>query len=390
LSPFNAKRVLRQTSIALLRQLVTEHAGVLSISWDQLAQTQIDGLFHALQTLPEGPREEIEAILRDLDDIAHEDGIRVMIEEGDFRGVDIHGQFEVMQSQFDQAAWVLLHHPQIWSAAMTFARADGLPGGRSWRRRSGLPAVVPKTDDAHKAALASALSAFFREREGRGHHAHVDHIHREGQLDYFHVYLSDYAATHINFDDQGQLCRTPERRVFEVVFAYSRNSGTLDLFAKGGSKVVESLQQIFCRVILGAELPPAESGAKPYRLDHLMNREMGFPTDPQDGIMDVSVLSMRIAVLGSSRRRILLEPDPEAGPDAIYDMLEADLNRERLPRHVLRVVKVTLRFRFTGHGRHRSLTFDVTYPNSSNLKSKREEHRLLGEKYLKRFGIDVT
>jgi hypothetical protein len=54
------------------------------------------------------------------------------------------------------------------------------------------------------------------------------------------------------------------------------------------------------------------------------------------------------------------------------------------------VTQATLQFRFvTGkHGRRRSLTFDVSFPDSCTLKSEDEEMRLLGEKYLKRWGID--
>lgn len=387
---FNPKRVLRQTSNALLKEFFAQHGYPLPISWDQLTETQMDGVFRALQTLPEEPREKIEVLLQDLDEVAHDDGIRVMIEEAGFRGVDIGDKLEAMDSRFDKAMWVLLHYPEIWKAATMFARADDLSSGRSWRRRCDLPTVTPNVDDSNKLALEKALSAFYRERQGRGHHCHVDHFVRGGRQDYFFVYLSDYAGTHINFDEQGQFRRTPERRAFEVVFAYEQESGTLEMFAKGGNQVVEPHQQIFCRVILGRELPPADPKVRPYKLDHLMNRGTGFPTDPEDGIAEVSIRRMRISVVGNSRRRLLLEPDAEAGPDAVYDMLEEDLNRQKLPRSVLHVTKVTLRFLFNGQGKRRSLTFDVTYPNSCNLKSRREEHRLLGEKYLKRFEIDAT
>jgi hypothetical protein len=387
---FNPKRVLRQTSNALLKGFFSQQNLHPQVSWDQLRETQVDEVFRALQALPDDPRERIEVVLQDLDDVANEDGVQVMIEEASFRGVDIADDLEAMDSRFDKAMWVLLRHPDIWKAASMFARADDLSSGRSWRRRCDMPTSAPSVDDDHKAKLEKALSAFYRERQGRGHHCHVDHFLRGGKQHYFFVYLSDYAGTHINFDDRGQFRRSPERRAFEVVFAYEQESGTLEMFAKGGIKVVEPLQQIFSRVILGKSLPPENPKAKPYKLDHLMKRGMGFPTDPEDGIREVSIRRMRLSVVGNRRRRLLLEPDAEDGPDAVYDMLEEDLNRQKLPRSILHVTKVTFRFLFDGQGRRKSLTFDVTYPNSCNLKSKREEHRLLGEKYLKRYGIDAT
>ena len=71
-------------------------------------------------------------------------------------------------------------------------------------------------------------------------------------------------------------------------------------------------------------------------------------------------------------------------------MLDEDLNRRRLPKSILHVTKATINFKLNGNGHGRSLTFDVTYPNGCSLKSKREDQRLLGEKYLKRWDIDVV
>lgn len=71
-------------------------------------------------------------------------------------------------------------------------------------------------------------------------------------------------------------------------------------------------------------------------------------------------------------------------------MLDEDLNKERLPLSVLQVTKVTLNISRDVPGRGGSFTFSVALPNSCDLKSKREELRLMGEKYLKRWGIDVA
>jgi hypothetical protein len=53
------------------------------------------------------------------------------------------------------------------------------------------------------------------------------------------------------------------------------------------------------------------------------------------------------------------------------------------------VTQVTFQFRFApaANGKPKPLAFTVSYPDSSDLKSQREEYRLLGEKYLKRWGI---
>jgi hypothetical protein len=101
MSQFNPKRVLRQTSNALLKELFSQHNCHPPISWEQLRETQVDEVFRALQTLPDDPREKIEVALQDLDDVANEDGVRVMIEEASFRGVDIADELEALESRND-------------------------------------------------------------------------------------------------------------------------------------------------------------------------------------------------------------------------------------------------------------------------------------------------
>jgi len=155
--------------------------------------------------------------------------------------------------------------------------------------------------------------------------------------------------------------------------------------------VHEALQTIFCRTLLGQELPAELPHAHPYELNGLKSRDFGFPTDPEDGIEQIRVRKLRLSVLGGSKRRITLEADPNAAPDDIYGMMDECLNRNNLPEPLINVTQVKLNFKFvhTGSGRQNSLTFEVSFPNSSNLKSeKREKLRLIGEKYLKRWGID--
>lgn len=390
MSQFNPKRVMRQLSPKLLKELFDRQPEKLDISWGDGSAMNVDAVFHAWQRMTDHPRKAIEVLFHDIDDMATgEDGMLVILEEGLSAGEDFRSVFEPMESQYDRALWTYLHHPRIWNTAVRFAEADGLATGRFWVKRNDVPKADPKADEEGRQALATAMSAFYRD-QGRGHNCTVDHFTRAGTQDYFFVYLSDYANTHVNFDESGNLHRDTERRAFEVVFAYDRNAGVLETFAKGGKKVIEPMQRIFCSVVLGSPLKPEASGKAPYALDGLLNRAFGFDTDPEDEIESVSVRGLRLSVLGRKRGRITLEADPQKGPNSIYDMLEEDLNKERLPLSVLQVSKVTLHIARNVPGRGGSLTFSVALPNSCDLKSKREELRLLGEKYLKRWKIDVA
>ena len=127
-----------------------------------------------------------------------------------------------------------------------------------------------------------------------------------------------------------------------------------------------------------------------YEVKGVLSRDFRFPTDPGDGIDAVRVRKMRVSVKGAPRRRITLEADPEAGVDDIYDMLDTYLNQERLPASILNLTQVGLKFSFdpSHDDLPKSLSFELSWPNSSNLKSKPERVRDLAEKYLKQWGLD--
>ncbi|KJS31319.1 MAG: hypothetical protein VR64_12005 [Desulfatitalea sp. BRH_c12] len=236
LQQFNPKRVLRQVSNPLLKEFFERLGHPLEVDWDSISNSQVESIFDAWQELPSGPRKVAEIVFQDVHEMATEDGIRVIIEDGLYHDVDLAPHLEPMESRYDKAIWTAMNWPAIWSAATRFAKADSLSSGRSWVKRGNLPAVEPRADADAVMELQTAMSAFFRDRQGRGHHCKVEHFPRGNGLDYFFVYLSDYADTHINFDDAGEFQRTPDRRAFEVVFAHDRDNGTLEVYAKGAGK----------------------------------------------------------------------------------------------------------------------------------------------------------
>lgn len=199
-----------------------------------------------------------------------------------------------------------------------------------------------------------------------------------------------YADTYVTLDDGGAFDRRPERRAFELVLVYDRAHGSLEMFVRGGKKVYVPLQEIFCRVILGEEIGPENCNSHPYELNGLISRNFEFSTDPADGIDAVRVRKLRLSIKGLPRRRITLEADPDGGVDNIYEMLEHYLNQHRLPASILNVTQAGLKFSFDSSNEDlpKSLSFDLSWPNSSNLKSKPETVRELAEKYLRQWGLD--
>lgn len=349
----------------------------------------VDTLHRAWLALPARQREQAESVFRDIDDMATEEAVRALIEDSRFSGTDLTEEVGRQDGLHAKAVSAYLNYPEPFADTLRFVQADILPG-RYWRKRGGLPHQQPDLSAEAVAALQAGFSGYYRENQARGDRCTVEHYLRAGRQHYVFIFLDDYVGTYVGHDG-GRLVRRPQRSAFENVFVFDPDAGTLEAYAQGDKRLHNELMQIFCRTVLKQDLPPEEPRRPPYRLNLLKSRDVALATDPEDDIAEVRVRSLRLSVLGS-KRRVTLEGDPNRGLQDVYDMLDQYIAAKQLPPALFNVTQATFQFRFrhTGQGRQRSMTFDVSFPDSCNLKSLREEYRILGEKYLRRWGIDCA
>ena len=384
------KTFLRQASNRLLRECF---GGLLDdVDWESLPEHKIEVVYDRWQQLPELQRVAIERRFEDAEEMNSEQGIQALVDECAFHGDDIAAEWqrEGLESFRDRVLWVALNHPRAFQVAGVINHAHALPL-RYWRKRGNMPQRHPDVSPEAIERFREAIAAYFRQTQGRGHRCTVDPYLRVQRYHYFFAYPDDYANTYLGHDDLGQFVRRPQRPAFEIVFLYDPVDGTLDLYAQGGKDVQSALQTIFCRELMGQELPPEAPNSHPYELNGLKTRGFGFPTDPEDGVEDVRVRKLRLSVLGGHKRRIWLEADPDGARDDVYDMMEQYLDARNLPSSLVNVTVATLSMKIAALGAEKggTVTFDVSFPNSSNLKSeKRERLRTTAEKYLKRWEID--
>jgi hypothetical protein len=382
------KIFLRQVPHHLLRTFFARRRALADIPWGAQNERAIASVYDAWQALPAPQPAEIDGAFQAVHEMACEAGVQALIEEGTFHGVDLAAALGRRVGFYHKAMWAYLNHPSIFNVASLFVTADALPG-RYWLKHKGLPRKAPDTSAAATRALAAGLSKFYRTTQGRGHRCVVEAYLRGGRQHYFFAYPDDYADTFIGYDDEGEFVKRPQKPAFEVVFVYDPRAGTLDLHARGDRGVRARLLYIFCAAVLHEGPPPEQPGDHPYELNGLLRREFPFATDPADGIESVRLLRLRLSLKGS-KRRLTLEADPKAGPGDIFDMMADHLSPETLAASAVSVTQATFRLRFVAKGceQPRPLTFSVSFPNSSNLKSLPEDRRLLAEKYLKGWGIE--
>jgi hypothetical protein len=382
--PFDPRKVLKQIANPLLREFYTRRDELTDVPWDDLSEHKIDAIFEAWQALPERQKVEVQVILRDVCELADHRGRAVLAEEILWRCPERALEFEAQTSKADNAMWVYLNVHEAFDEAAMFARADALAAGRYWNRRNSLPKKELAFDQQMCDRLAEALTSYYGPTQMRGRHCHIVHYRRSGGGDYFFAYLDDYPDKHLVFDgNSDQPIVRADRYAFENVFVYNAGDGSMELFAQGGKKVWEPLQTAFCQAVLDEEIDPADPMRPAYQLDHLLTPDFPLPTDPADGVEEARITLLRIAPRGSGGY-IEIKADPKGHRSDIYRKIERWI-KAGVVVDGARVLKASFHLKFQGNsnGRQPTMSFDVSAPNSSNLKSKPDEQREVGERCLK-------
>jgi len=383
------KQFLRQVKISLLRDYFNGLKALGNLEWDELEETKVEPIYEAWQILSEQTREEIEWDFRKVHEMATGDGVRAIIEEARFHGLDLTSDLDAQDGYHNKAFWTMLVHPNVFDIAQLLNRADHL-NRKYWRKRMDLPKKDPDISDNALRALEDAVSAYFRENQGRGRRCKAETYLRGDRYHYLFLYPQDHTDTFIGYDNEGRFQRKTQSPAFEVIYIYDLESGTLDLYVRGDKKLVTDLQKIFGREILHEELKEEKRTSVPYDLNGLKDRNFSFPTDPADSVKSVKVNSMRFSLRGSPRKRITFEIGPTDPKEAIYELIETALNERQLPLSMVNVTSVVIQMiieQMTGKGRDtKTVSFRVSLPNSCNLKDSPGE--LVAKKYLKEWKIE--
>ncbi len=399
---YHLRSFLRDAPNVFLRRYLAEKGVASQLDWDALEETEIEPTFEAIQEADQKVRARCEADFCEIDRMATEGGVKTLLVEARFHGHELADTFGQAEDDHERAFWVFLEHPRVFLVARERYRADNLPG-RSWRKRTGLPDIVPRIDQPSRDALGKGAAEHFQRTAGKGHHWKVEHYDGGDRL-YWFVYTQDYAGADTEFSEEGEFQRRTRLRADEVIFVYYKAERALDMYSPGCSpKTVEVLRQVWADAVLEGDLGTPTKGGIVFELDGLKERGFSFPFDPADGIDDVNLSKLRLSVKGQTKeeekanQRITLEVNASGNQEAVWDLLDkvigADREKPDEARMRLDNLRVTqARFQFIFRSKQRggteTLSFDVTFPDLCSLKQD-PKHKLARD-YLKRWGIDVS
>lgn len=390
--PFDLKKQLKLHDKGLLRRLFADKHRVLTdVPWDGLKPHEVDPIIERWPGVPEDTRRQLEVILQDVNELADERSQKVLVEDIEWRCPDKRTAFAGWKCLHDKALWAYLEAGETFDEAAIFARAEALRGGQFSNRWNSLPKRPLEVTDDLRVALEQSVRDYYHEKELRGDRCRVHHYRRANGADYFYAYLPEWADKRLGFDAEGNLTPRELNYAFHNVFIYEPDDGALEIIAKGGKPVQLPLRRAFCHSVLGVAVEDTDPIRRCYHLDHLLDPSFLFAMEPDDGVTAVRLRRLRVvpSFAAPTLEGCELKLRETASLADVRAAVAKFCSAFDLIPSQLQLVQAGIQIEFQNDGRRRAktMTFNVSTPNTCDLKSKPDDVRAVGERCIRRWRI---
>jgi hypothetical protein len=290
----------------------------------------------------------------------------------------------------DRALWLFLEQPQLFRRAEDVRYTDERRRGRNWDGFVGVAGLELRHEDSAIEAFKGAL----RERFASPN-IHIDVFARsrpsfenaDQSLIQLAIYREGLADQLLAFEADGSLGQRAHKPVLEAAMTYEKATGVIEVVSTE-RETREDMVRIMARHLLDHEFQGQKVTVRRYDLSPLL-RPFRFPTDAADGIESVELKQLRLIPIDDSSERVTLECLRKVSCD-IWSMAAARFGAHDPLKGgwVVTQARLTIRFQPKGDARRgRTLPLTITLPNGCNLKEQTTAEQMIGEKYLRRWGI---
>ena len=392
---FHPRKVLTHLSLDTLQKYLQEADPDIAavVDWTVAEKDVRDEIAQLLLTGGAHHGEQLVALQR-VFLMARDPGDRAMIAAcgGD---VQLRREVSAQPNPHERAVWLLAHHSERFARAEEICQADQLYGGRSWTGFIGPRGSWPELAGKSLQLFKTRIETAFRKFDGSGANIDVETFergpanfgrHGEGRVLQLVAYLEGLPATSTEFIESS-VVRRNVRPAVEVALVYGAETGAIDVVARAGQPLREEVAKAFVE-----ELFPHDAAIEPVRLRQVMlsglARPRPFAVDPEDGIDSVRLRALRFAPDGDVGW-VTLEAGAKDGP-TLHELARRwfGINDPLGRGPTIRRARIAIRFA-AGNGRRRprTLPLELAEPHGCNLRDRSDEERLVGEKYLKRWGL---
>lgn len=377
-------KFLRYTPLPALRTYF-ETSGIDfdgAINWDASEIDIVKPLMTAVEGLDAPARERVGIDAGRVMEMADEAGQAAL-----FAVLGDPGALEQLESIQQRSLWIYLNDPEAFRHAEEARYADHYRLGRSWGAYVGPAGCVLRGERV--AEFQHELQTYFRSPN-----TEVDMFGRarptfeNGHQDLVQlmIYREGLADSYLEFRD-GRLTRSQRRPVYEMAMTYEPATGVIEVVAAGRDSR-DHLARLFTKIMLEQEVEAGRLPLRRYDLSSLL-RPRAFPTDPEDGIESVRLVLLRVDPIDKRGVRATIEATRFADED-IYQAATYLLSEQALLCDCVVPTQAKLSITFypeLGARRGKVLTVTITMPNGCDLKNRTERERMIGEKYLRHWGL---
>ena len=168
---------------------------------------------------------------------------------------------------------------------------------------------------------------------------------------------------------------------------YEPATGVIEVVAHDRDSRLD-LVRLFARNLLASEFNDERVPVRRFDLA-VLAQPFSFPNDLVDGIESVRVNMLRLMPIDGMGERVTLEVMRQS-TQTIWDSAAQRFaeNNPLLDGWRITQARLTIRFKpEAGASRGKTLPLTITKPHGCDLKDRTERERLIGEKYLRRWGI---
>lgn len=377
---------IRKTPVSSLRNYF-EHTGVdlpIAVNWNAPDADVVRPLLQAVDEMSDEARARVKIDAERVNAMADEAGQVALYSVIDDRAI-----LDDLANGHARALWLFLNDRTRFQRSEEARYTDERRRGRYWDGFVSMPGRELNLDTTSLEAFTTALRARFASRN-----VHVDVFERtrsasDGvsfEIVQLTIYREGLPDDRFAFTNAGVLERRPYRPVFEAALTYEPATGVIEVVANGGESRAE-LAHFLTRDLLGIEFRGEKVPLRKYDLDVLLTPHE-FSTDPEDGIESVEIKLLRLVPFENNGERLTLECLRNA------DRTIWSMAAERFGPHDPLVdgwratqAKLTIKLRPKGDAK-RGKTIPLTISMSGcNLREQTEAEQLIGEKYLRRWGV---
>lgn len=339
-----------------------------------------DKIVEQIRGLDEETRSKLEFGLQQIYVLAPNEGSHTLVEESIARKIDFpKEEIDGYDSQ-DKALWFYLNKKEFFDEIAAWQEVNDKQG---WKELVGLKKTKVKNILGKETVLRDQLSTYLFDTQLRGKNCAVECYKQKNRVCYV-AYPEGYTESVFLYKGSNFKKGEPFKPVDKIFFLYHPKTGKLSTKASGGYKTIREYQKIFGRAVLGEEINVDSD--RVFNLDILKNKNITFPTPPEDEIEYVKVKALNIRYFGGTKKVRLEVNGENDGIKDVHDLMD----ELRINPGGISISKAEFQIKFPSEIAHSSgsLTFYISWPNSHNINDNPRYSKAKG--YLKKWGLEQS